>query len=71
MLQLCHLMIAQPTWTEGGFARAKTTIASNSRAVMKSMERANHDKILQSVFGGDRRCAICSMCCPGNYALVR
>lgn len=58
VLQLCHLMITQPTWSEGGFKRAKTTIVSNSRAVMKSMERANHDKMLQAVFGDDRRCAL-------------
>jgi hypothetical protein len=72
VLQLCHLMISQPTWSAGGFERAKTTILSNSRAVMKSMERANHDKILQAVFGGDRRCAplpsraVCPAFVPSN-----
>ena len=55
MFELCHLMIMQPCWTESGFRRAKTTILSNSRAVNKSMERANHDKILHMVFGEDRR----------------
>lgn len=55
MFELCHLMIVQPCWTESGFQRAKTTILSNSRAVNKSMERANHDKILHMVFGEDRR----------------
>jgi predicted Zn-dependent peptidase len=55
IFQLCHLMVTAPNWTESGFKRVKTTIESNSRAVNKSLERANFDKILLAVFNGDRR----------------
>jgi predicted Zn-dependent peptidase len=55
VMELCHLIVTDPTWTEGGFKRAKTTAESNARALQRSMERANTDKILAALFGEDRR----------------
>jgi predicted Zn-dependent peptidase len=55
IFELIHLMVERPTWNRKAFERACTAIVSGSRAVQKSLERANHDRVLELVYGPDRR----------------
>jgi hypothetical protein len=55
IFELIHLMVERPTWNQKAFQRACTAIVSGSRAVQKSLERANHDRVLELVYGPDRR----------------
>jgi predicted Zn-dependent peptidase len=55
IFELIHLMVERPTWNQKAFERACTAIVSGSRAVQKSLERANHDRVLELIYGPDRR----------------
>lgn len=55
IFELIHLMVERPAWNEKAFERACTSVVSASRAVQKSMERANYDRASEAVYGADRR----------------
>jgi hypothetical protein len=50
-----HILISKPGWNEKAYTRACSAVVSASRAMRKSMEHANLDRIVQRIYGDDRR----------------
>lgn len=50
-----HLIIAKPGWNDKAYERACSAVVSASRAVRKSLEHANLDRIVERIYGPDRR----------------
>ena len=54
VLELLHLFVTEPCWTEGALYRAKQAFRSHYLSLPKSLERSTADRILTSMLGSDR-----------------
>ena len=50
-----HLIVTDPRWNERAYERACNAVISAGRAVTKSLEHANLDKVARMVYGPDKR----------------
>jgi predicted Zn-dependent peptidase len=55
VLEMVHLLLAEPAWEEGAADRARQVYASHARSLDKSLERATSDRVVSAMLGGDRR----------------
>lgn len=55
VLEMVHLLLAEPAWDEGAAERARQVYLSHARSLDKSLERAASDRVVSAMLGGDRR----------------
>lgn len=70
VLELLHLFVTEPCWTEGAMYRAKQAFRSHYLSLPKSLERSTADLILTSMLGSDRW-ATCTVRFEGATKVTR
>lgn len=55
VLEMVHLLLAEPAWDDGAAERARQVYLSHARSLDKSLERAASDRVVSAMLGGDRR----------------
>ena len=54
VLQLVHLFLNAPVWSEAAMERAKGVWISHHRSLTKSLERSTADRVMDAMLGPER-----------------
>ena len=54
VLELVHLFLDAPVWSEAAMERAKAVWISHHRSLTKSLERSSADRVMDAMLGPER-----------------
>ena len=54
VLELVHLFLNAPVWSEAAMERAKAIWVSHHRSLTKSLERSSADRVMDAMMGPER-----------------
>lgn len=64
MLELVHLFLDAPVWSEAAMERAKAIWISHHRSLTKSLERSSADRVYDAMLGPERLLLLLPMHVP-------
>lgn len=69
VLELVHLFLDAPVWSEAAMERAKAIWVSHHRSLTKSLERSSADRVYDAMLGSERFAYLLALYVPCLPAL--